>query len=240
MAWMRTFAAHPNAHVRRLASEGCRPRLPWGLRLGAFVRDPEPVLTVLEALRDDPSEAVRRSVANNLNDVSKDHPDLAAAVAARWLEDAPEERRRLVRHALRGLVKAGHPGALAALGLSPAPVRLAALEVATPTVTFGGALEFAATLTLGGEAAREIALDYVVHHRKANGATAPKVFKWRRLRLDPGASVRLVRRHALRPITTRVYYDGAHRVEVVANGETLGGAEFALVGSGRAPRRDDA
>ena len=127
MAWMRRWAQDPNPHLRRLASEGARPRLPWGRRLRGFVAEPAPVLALLEILKDDPSDYVRRSVANNLNDIAKDHPDRAVAVAVRWLRDAPPERRRLVRHALRGLVKAGHPGALSALGLDPAPLTLSGL-----------------------------------------------------------------------------------------------------------------
>lgn len=236
MAWMRRWAADPNPHLRRLASEGCRPRLPWGRRLRGFVADPAPVLDLLERLKDDPSDYVRRSVANNLNDVAKDHPDRAAAVAARWVDGASPERRRLVRHALRGLVKAGHPGALAALGLDPAPVTLTGLTILTPVVPFGAALEFAATLRLDGPGAREIALDYIVHHRKANGAASPKVFKWRILTLAPGEVGPLSRRHPMRPITTRAYYDGPHRLEIVANGALLGGGEFALTGA-NPPRR---
>lgn len=233
MAWMRRWAGDPNPHVRRLASEGCRPRLPWGRRLRGFVADPGPVLEVLDLLRDDPSEYVRRSVANNLNDIAKDHPDRAAAVAARWLEDASPDRRRMVRHAMRGLVKAGHADALVALGFGPAPVALDALAILTPVVTFGGALEFTATVTLDGAAPREIALDYIIHHRKANGATSPKVFKWKTLTLTPGASLTLARRHPMRAITTRVYHDGPHRLEIVANGAPLGSADFTLTGAGR-------
>ena len=233
MAFMRTWARDPDWRLRRLASEGCRPRLPWGMRLRGFVADPAPVLEVLELLKDDPSDDVRRSVANNLNDIAKDHPDLAAGVAAAWLDGASPERRRLVRHALRGLVKAGHAAALAALGHGPAPVRLDALDLATPVVRFGRALEFAATLRLDADAPREIALDYVVHHRKARGELTPKVFKWKVLTLAPGAPLRLTRRHPMRQITTRVYHDGPHRLEIVANGAVLGGADFALVGAGR-------
>jgi 3-methyladenine DNA glycosylase AlkC len=233
LARLRIWTADPNVHVRRLVSEGTRPRLPWAPRLRSFQADPTPVLELLELLKDDPEEYVRRSVANNLNDIAKDHADRVAALAARWLADASPERRRLVRHACRGLVKAGHPAALAALGLAPAPVRLDRLSIATPVVRFGEALSFEIVLALDGAEPREIALDYVVRHRKANGGRTPKVFKWRVLTLVPGAPLRLARRHPMRPITTRVYRDGPHRLEVVANGATLGGAEFELTGSGR-------
>ncbi len=233
MAWMRRFAADPNHHLRRLASEGSRPRLPWGMRLRGFVADPAPVLDLLEGLRDDPSDYVRRSVANSLNDISRDHPDRVADLAARWLADASPERRRLVRHALRTLVKQGHPAALAALGHGPAPLALEGFAILTPEVAFGAALAFEATLALApaADAPAEVALDYVIHHRKANGGTSPKVFKWRLLRLAPGARVTLARRHPIRPITTRAYHDGAHRLEIVANGDVLGGGGFVLSGA---------
>jgi 3-methyladenine DNA glycosylase AlkC len=233
MDWMQRWAGAENVHLRRLASEGCRPRLPWGMRLAVFVADPAPVIALITRLRDDPEEYVRRSVANNLNDIAKDHPDRVAAIGADWLADAGPERQRLVRHALRSLVKAGHAGALAALGLGPAPVRLERLDVATPVVVFGSALEFSIVLRLDGDRPRDLELDYAIHHRKADGGTRPKVFKWRRLRLEPGTTLRLARRHPMRPITTRVYRDGEHRVEILVNGAALGAAAFRLEGTGQ-------
>ena len=116
MAWTRD----PSEHVRRLLSEGTRPRLPWASRLPAFQRDPAPVLALLERLKDDPALYVRRSVANNLNDIGKDHPDLLADTARSWLQDASPERRWIVQHALRSAVKRGEPGALVALGFGAA------------------------------------------------------------------------------------------------------------------------
>ncbi len=231
LAFLARCATDPDWRVRRLASEGSRPRLPWGLRLQAFVADPAPLLPLLETLRDDPCENVRRSVANSLNDIAKDHPDRVAAIAARWLSDAPPERRRLVAHACRTLVKQCHPGALAALGLDAAPVALLRLETATPNVRFGTALEITAELRLGGKVPRRIALDYVVFHRKANGTLTPKVFKWTVMTLAPGQTRRLDRRHPMRPITTRRYFDGPHRLEIVANGSVLGGLAFELTGA---------
>ncbi len=118
----RQWAEDDNYHVRRFASEGTRPRLPWGLRLQSFVEDPQPLLPLLTRLRDDPSEYVRRSVANSLNDIAKDHPDLIAGIAADWLQDAPKDRVRLVKHACRTLIKAGHAPTLEALGYGPAEV----------------------------------------------------------------------------------------------------------------------
>ena len=142
LAVLHEWAHDPNHHVRRLVSEGTRPRLPWGMRLSAFVEDLTPILPLLESLKDDPEEYVRRSVANNLNDIAKDHPDLVAQTAARWLVGASKERTRLVKHACRTLIKQGHPATLAALGFGPPQVVLDVLTVATPMVCLGDALCF--------------------------------------------------------------------------------------------------
>ena len=230
LAALKQWTKDSNTHVRRLVSEGSRPRLPWGLRLNPFVADPAPILPLLEALKDDPSEYVRRSVANSLNDIGKDHPDLVAALAARWLETATPERARLVRHACRSLVKAGHTKTLAALGYAACPkIRLKAFTVVTKRVKFGRHAAFAVELQSTGLAPQDIVLDYAIHHRKKNGGTTPKVFKWKTLSLKPKQILKLERRHAIRPITTRAYHPGRHRVEVLINGQMCGGGDFELV-----------
>lgn len=226
---LRAWATDKNEHVRRLVSEGTRPRLPWGLQLRPFVKDPAPILPLLEMLRDDPSEYVRRSVANSLNDIAKDHPDLVARLAGRWLKDAGEDRARLIRHACRTLIKAGHRATLTALGYAPtAKVKLGKLVLTPAKLTFGNALTIKARLVSTARTPQKIVLDYVVHHRKKTGTSA-KVFKWKALTLAPGAALDLERTHAIRRITTRVYYPGVHKVEVMANGKVLGGKRFTLV-----------
>jgi 3-methyladenine DNA glycosylase AlkC len=229
MPVLQAWTRDPDEHVRRLVSEGTRPRLPWAMQLPMFIADPSPALPLLEALRDDPSEYVRRSVANHLNDIAKDHPDLVAGLAARWLEGATPQRAKLVRHACRTLVKKGHPGALAALGHGRPAVRLDGIEVLTPQVHLGEALVFAVSLRSEADGDQELVVDYVIHHRKANGKTSPKVFKWKRLRLGAGEAHGAERRHPIRPITTRVYYGGEHIVELQVNGQPLGRAAFDLL-----------
>lgn len=223
-AWTRD----PDPHVRRLVSEGTRPRLPWAKRLPAFIVDPTPILSLLEALKDDPSEYVRRSVANNLNDIAKDHPDRAATLAGAWMKNASPARRKLVRHACRSLIKAGHAGALEALGYGEPDVTLEKLEIVTSDVVLGGALKFIAELSSSGKAEQHLILDYAVHHMKANGKRTPKVFKWKRLALQPGEHRREKRRHPIKPVTTRVYHSGRHEVEILVNGRSLGRAAFNL------------
>jgi 3-methyladenine DNA glycosylase AlkC len=224
------WAKDKNYHVRRLASEGTRPRLPWGMRLAMFVTDPDPVLPVLDALKDDPEEYVRRSVANNLNDIAKDHPDLVGRIAGDWLAgNSDDKRRKLVRHACRSLIKRGHPATLEVFGYRLPRVSLESLELDTNSVRFGQNLHICAELQSDTEDAQELVIDYVVHHRKANGKTSPKVFKWKNLRLAGREKTRIEKKHAFKPITTRTYHGGAHAVEIQVNGQCLGRAEFELV-----------
>lgn len=225
---LKQWAKDKNEHVRRLVSEGTRPRLPWGLQLKPFVKDPAPILPLLEMLRDDPSDYVRRSVANSLNDIAKDHPDLVAALAGKWLKDASDERARLVRHACRTLIKAGHRATLTALGYEAAKVDLEKFTLSPSKLNFGNTLTLNVRLASTSRAAQKIVLDYVIHHRKKSGTSA-KVFKWKSFTLAPGATVDLERKHAIRRITTRVYYPGVHKVEITVNGKVLGGKSFTLI-----------
>lgn len=230
LAVMKAWAKDKNHHVRRLASEGSRPRLPWGLRLKAFVADPKPILPILETLKDDASDYVRRSVANSLNDIAKDHPGVVAAIAKKWMKGASKDRARLVRHACRSLIKSGHADTLAALGFSAKPeVTLKSFVLDTPTVAFGKHAAFTVELSSTAKAPQNIVVDYIVHHQKKNGETTPKVFKWKTMTLKPGDTVRLDRRHALKSITTRVYHPGRHRIDVTVNGQAMGGGDFDLL-----------
>ncbi|MFD2263636.1 hypothetical protein ACFSM5_12115 [Lacibacterium aquatile] len=209
--------------VRRLSTEGIRPRLPWGTRLQDLVKNPAPVRPIIDLLHSDPHDSVRRSCANSLNDIAKDHPDLAVEIAGGWTT------KWEVRHALRTLVKKGHPGALALLGFGGGDaLDLSGLTLAPPTVVFGTGLEFSFTLASREAAAVDLSIDYAIHHRKANGQLAPKVFKLTSKRLEPGQSITVSKRHAIRPITTRVYYPGLHKLEILVNGRSLGSHEFIL------------
>ncbi len=95
------WVSDPDPHVRRLCSEGTRPRLPWAARIPAFISNPEPVLPILDALKNDENLYVRRSVANHLGDIAKDHPEMVFGICERWLKGASSEVKWLIRHALR-------------------------------------------------------------------------------------------------------------------------------------------
>ena len=227
-AVLHRWVDDPSAHVRRLVSEGSRPRLPWGLRLQALVADPSPSWPLLRALQDDPSAYVRRSVANHLNDIAKDHPEIVAAWLHEHLPGAGAERRALLRHASRSLLKQGHAPVLQAWGLGQALQGTARLPLAPRPVSLGEAVQL--TLTLRSTAARpqRLAIDYVVHHVKADGRLSPKVFKGWTLELPPGATATLARAHALRAITTRRYHAGRHQIAVQVNGVEVDRGAFTL------------
>jgi 3-methyladenine DNA glycosylase AlkC len=215
-------------HVRRLVSEGTRPRLPWGARLRSLIDDPSPTLPLLLALQDDESEDVRRSVANHLNDVGRDHPALLADWIERHLPGASAERRALLRHASRSLIKQGDPRVLALWGVGAALRGEVSLRIAPRRLAVGDALTLTVTVTSAAAAEQSLVIDYVVHFVTARAKASPKVFKGWSMRLDGRASCTLTRRHVLRPITTRVYRAGRHRVELMVNGRVAAEGAFEL------------
>ncbi|GAA0593578.1 DNA alkylation repair protein [Kutzneria viridogrisea] len=219
------WTGHPDEHVRRLASEGTRPRLPWARRVRAILDRPECTVPVLDALHADESEYVRRSVANHLNDISRGDPALAVRTAGRWQDTSPA----VVRHALRTLVKQGDPEALALLGFRPVTgLTVTGPELVAAEVAMGGRLDFSFSLTNTTAESVRLAVDYVIGHRKANGTLSPKVFKLTTRVLDPGASVAVTRSHSFRPISTRVYYPGEHTISLQVNGTAYEAVSFTL------------
>jgi 3-methyladenine DNA glycosylase AlkC len=225
---MHTWTRDASPHVRRLASEGSRPRLPWGLRLQALVQDPSPTLPILAALQDDESEYVRRSVANHLNDIAKDHP----AVVVRWVKEhlvgAPPERVAMLKHASRSLVKEGHAPMLALWGVGGAFAGSAKLIVTPRKVAVGDSLTLDLQLSSSSKKPQPLLVDYAVHHVKANGERSAKVFKGWSLTLAPEAQTALSKKHSMRAVTTRRYYPGRHAVDVQINGQVVATATFDL------------
>ena len=228
MATLHGWLDDRSAHVRRLVSEGTRPRLPWGIRLQHLVEDPTPCLPLLERLQDDDSEYVRRSVANHLNDIAKDHPGLVADWLERHLPDASPARTKMMRHASRTLIKNGDKRVLRAFGLGQALRGDAAFSIRPARAVVGDELRLDVTLTPKGRQPQDLVVDYVVHHVRKNGTTSGKTWKGWKLRLEPGAPHRLEKKHSLRPVTTRRDYPGLHRVELVVNGDVVAESRFDL------------
>jgi 3-methyladenine DNA glycosylase AlkC len=222
------WVTHADPRVRRLASEGTRPLLPWGKHIAALKREPHTSLVAIAALASDPSEMVRRSAANHLNDVSRLAPELALDHARQWYQQG-ETAASTVRHALRTLVKKGHPGALGLLGYDvSAAVVLSGLAFNAPRVAIGGTLLLQATLTLDSLQPVLACVDYAVRYASARGADRLKVFKGGSFNLMPGEPLQLNFKRDFVPRTTRALYPGPHAVQVLVNGVVLGESGFEL------------
>jgi 3-methyladenine DNA glycosylase AlkC len=226
---LESWLDDPSEHVRRLISEGTRPRLPWAGRLPAFQKDPAPVLELLDALKDDSSLYVRRSVANNLNDIGKDNPDIMLNTAERWLRDAPAPRAWLVKHALRVAVKDAHPRALALMGFGQqAQVQINDASVSPASVREGDSVTLSCSVQSLASVPQSLLIDFVVHYVKANGSTRAKVFKLTACELAAGEQISLRKRLSLAAMTTRQHYAGEHRVELLINGQHVALGSFML------------
>ena len=220
------FTDHDDERVRRLPSEGTRPRLPWGMNVQRLLDDPHPGLALLQRLRHDPSESVRRSVANHLNDVAKVHPALVVETLATWMHE-PETDRRMVAHALRTLVKRGEPGALGVLGFTTDPqLVVERFEVSPGAVELGAHITLSADLRSVAVGSQRLVVDFVVHHVNASGATSPKVFKWTTLDLGPGERSTLTKRRVIQQASTRTYRAGTHHVELQVGGRVVAAGAF--------------
>ena len=232
---LETFAqwvTDESAHVRRLVSEGTRPRLPMMMALAAFKKNPSPIIPFLEKLKNDPELFVRRSVANSLNDIAKDNPNIVTALLARWNKDKSPEMQWLIKHALRTLEKQGDPDTLKILGFSSDPqIEVILFKLSNTEVQFGDFLTIELQISSKSNKrskVEKILIDYVVYHKKANGKLAPKVFKWCQKKLAYGETLSLTKKHAFKAISTRKYYPGNHEIHIQINGRILSKCCFEL------------
>lgn len=215
-------------HVRRLVSEGTRPRLPWAGRLPVYIDGKNNILPLLNILKNDPELYVRRSVANHLNDLTKDHPEVVLDVCTEWKKEATERSDWVIKHALRSLIKAGSSRALSLLGFEPVKVEVVAFRTYQKEHRIGETVIFLLEIKNASKEAASLAVDYVVHFVKANGSTSEKVFKWATPKVDVGATIHLSKSLPLLQRSTRTLYPGIHKVEVQVNGERLGATAFTL------------
>lgn len=228
LAVMERWSRDENEHVRRLASEGCRPRLPWSFRLDALVADPAPVWPILDQLRSDPSLYVRKSVANHLNDITKDHPAVVLGRLAQW-DLSDRHTAWIARRGLRTLVKQGHTGALGVLGAGAKPrIEVRSFKVSPAQLRLGGTLTITGVLAARAAKTQRLVLDYAIHYVKAAGKTHRKVFKWKELDLPSKAVLSLTKKQTIRDFSTRRHHPGRHEVELQANGVTVARGAFTL------------
>lgn len=216
------WAKDKNEHVRRLAAEGTRPRGVWVAYVDQFRKDPKPVIKLLDRLRADESLYVRKAVANNLNDISRDNPELAIATAERWSKDKNELTDWIIKRGLRTLIKNGEPRVLALLGFTANPkLKLTSPSVSPKTIKIGGT----ATIKFGIESkaakSQRLVIDYRVHYVRANGRNSSKVFKHTECTLPAKKSIDLQIKQSFADLSTRKHHPGDHRVEILVNGQPL-------------------
>lgn len=222
------WAQSDNHHLRRLASEGSRPRLPWGQALPKFKKDPTPLLPILEQLKQDPSDYVRRSVANHLNDISKDRPELMLELCQRWFGQHPDTDW-IVKHALRGLLKQRHPVALQLFGYQPLAVQ-AQLQLPA-RVMMGERLEFSVLLSQSIAGSGKVRVEYAIDFASKSGKPRHKVFQWlERIVNEPEFT--LQRSYLFKDLTTRKHYAGEHRLYIIVNGQIVTSQSFLLESDG--------
>ncbi len=230
---LKKWALDENPHVRRLVSEGSRPLLPWGKRLNNIKEQPNLSIQLLELLKNDPSEYVRRSVANHLNDHAKSHPDLIVKTLNKWQTEHPGiNMQRLIKHATRTLVKNGHSGALELIGFKKGSKAKVSNLSADNTINIGDYLNFSFDVIPTGKLNENLMIDYVIYFKKANGTLSPKVFKLTTKELKINDAISIEKRHSFKIISTRTYYPGIHKIAIQINGEEKGNIEFELVGGG--------
>jgi len=228
IAEMNRWSQDPHPQVRRLASEGARPRLPWAMAIPSLKKDPSPILPILENLKTDPSDSVRRSVANNLNDIAKDHPHLVLNIARKWkgiskLTDA------IIKHGSRTLLKQGHAEILTYYGLESSNFKVSNLIVHTPIVKIGDEVSFSFHVKNSSETAKYLRLEYGLYYQKANGQVSRKVFKISERIYEGSENCIVARRQSFKLITTRKFYVGRHKISIVINGQETEEIDFELI-----------
>lgn len=226
---MIIWSTHPHNKVRRLSSEGSRPRLPWSFALDALKKDPKPSFTLLHNLMEDPDPWVRKSVANHLNDISKDHEDLFIEFIYQW-KGKSKYTDAIIKHASRTLLKKGHPDILNFYGLDDTGLLISGFTVQHKQVKIGGALEFSFNLSNNLQKAKLARIEYGIYYNKANGNLARKVFKISERMIDPNEKIAITRKQSFKIITTRIFYPGIHEVSIIINGQELAKDEFTLIG----------
>lgn len=224
-----TWVKSENEHVRRLASEGCRPRLPWAIALPKFKKDPSFILPILDVLKNDCSEYVRRSVANNLNDIAKDNPDVVINIAMKWLQNNQSiETKRLVKHACRSLLKQAHPDALMLFGFLP-PKDIKVVDFfADQLVVLGGTLHFSFQLKqVNALPLNKLRIEFAIDFMKKKGVQARKIFQISESVIDKKTKI-INKTFSFKKISTRQYYCGKHTVAILINGVQMSEVDFIL------------
>ncbi|MCY9514014.1 DNA alkylation repair protein [Paenibacillus apiarius] len=227
MSIMEEWARDEDHHVRRLASEGCRPRLPWAAPLNMFKDNPAPILPILTLLKEDESEYVRKSVANNLNDISKDHPGLVKKIGLEWKGQHPHTDW-IIKHGCRTLLRKADPEVLRLFGFHTEPdVQIKNLLLSCDQLSIGDTLAFDFVLVNPSPDTHKLRIEYGIYFVKANGSTSRKLFKITENSYNNGEVV-FHRTHSFKDLSTRTHYEGQHRICIAINGREMAEAYFQL------------
>ena len=225
---MILWSKHSHHMVRRLASEGSRPRLPWAMALPNLKKDPTAILPILNNLKDDETEIVRRSVANNLNDISKDNPNFVIDISNKWINKS-KERDSLIKHACRTLLKEANTEVLKLFGFDSTNIDLDNFNIATPTVKIGEKLEFSFNILNGSSKDKKVRIEYGVYYKKQNGTHSKKVFKVSEREINKNSSIEINRQQSFKLITTRKFHAGIHQLSIILNGKESNKLDFNLL-----------
>jgi len=219
-----------SSHIRRLVSEGTRPKLPWGIQLKKFVADPTPNLVLLDHLKSDTSLYVRRSVANHLNDIAKNHPDIVINTCKKWSQLKNKDVDWVIKHATRTLVKNGNVDVFPLLGFTEKPeILIEEFKTSESKIKLGNTIKFAFCIKSLKHEIQTLVIDYAVYFNKANNKQQAKVFKLKNIILQPHQSINLTKSFSFKAITTRKYYCGEHKIELLVNGKPLLNKSFTVI-----------
>lgn len=226
---MNQWAADKNHHVRRLASEGSRARLPWSFKLDEVINNPKTTQSILEKLNADTELYVKKSVANHLNDISKDNPDWMLKLVEGW-DKQNAHTAWIIKHACRTLIKKGNKQTLSLFEFEKnAKVQVNNLKLSTRKLKIGETMQFELDVVSDKNKTQKLVIDFVVHYVKKSGELSPKVFKLKELELKANETVRIVKKHRFENFTTREHYAGKHMLEIMVNGNILASSSFDLV-----------
>jgi 3-methyladenine DNA glycosylase AlkC len=226
---MLDWSTHSNHHVRRLSSEGCRPLLPWAMKLQGMVNDPSPIIPILENLKNDNEDYVYRSVANNLNDISKNQPELVIQLCKKWNKDAPKTRQWLIKHALRTLLKKGNLDAMKIFGFGNIEgIKINQLSINKTLIKIGESTYFNLNLTNLTKRAK-YRLEFTIMYFKKNGKHNPKVFQLKETQIDINESIDIKKKVTFTDFSTRKHYKGPHFLILKVNGIEMQKIGFELI-----------
>ncbi|WP_412467595.1 DNA alkylation repair protein [Pedobacter sp. KLB.chiD] len=225
---MQKWSLHESHKVRRLASEGSRPRLPWAMAIPFLKKDPTSILPILENLKTDPSAYVRRSVANSLNDIAKDHPHVVLNMAKNW-SGLGAETEAIIKHGSRTLLKQGHADILKHYGLNDEGILLKDFKILTPLIKIGESLQFSFSIFNSNDSEQKVRMEYAIYYKKQNGQNTKKVYKISERIYPAGTSINIIRKQKFVLITTRKFHPGDHQISIIINGAEKDILHFELM-----------